>query len=206
MKLSSVITAALGTAVLTQLASSASAFSLSENFGTGNADGYNISTTVGSFNVTRGNVDLIGNNGSYDFYANNGNYIDLNGNTQGTIESSILNFTGDSATLSFDFGANGSGSANILYGGNIIDSISAVGSSTFSSYSKTFTGLTGGGTLSFASTTGVAGGVVLDNIQFDSIDPVATTVPEPSDLLGTAMAFGSVVLLKRKMTKKNIKL
>ncbi len=29
-----------------------------------------------------------------------------------------------------------------------------------------------------------------------------TLVPEPSDLMGTAIAFGSVILLKRKMTKK----
>jgi hypothetical protein len=32
----------------------------------------------------------------------------------------------------------------------------------------------------------------------------ATTVPEPSDLMGTTIAFGSAVLLKRKLTKKNI--
>jgi hypothetical protein len=32
----------------------------------------------------------------------------------------------------------------------------------------------------------------------------AASVPEPSDFVGTAFAFGSVVLLKRKMTKKNL--
>jgi hypothetical protein len=32
----------------------------------------------------------------------------------------------------------------------------------------------------------------------------ATAVPEPSDLMGTAIAVGSVVLLKRKMTKKKL--
>lgn len=36
--------------------------------------------------------------------------------------------------------------------------------------------------------------------------PGATSVPEPSDLVGTAFAFGSVVLLKRKLSKKTVKL
>jgi hypothetical protein len=35
-------------------------------------------------------------------------------------------------------------------------------------------------------------------------DATSTSVPEPSDLVGTAFAFGSVVLLKRKMTKKKL--
>lgn len=37
-------------------------------------------------------------------------------------------------------------------------------------------------------------------------DVAATEVPEPSDLVGTAFAFGSVVLLKRKLSKKTAKL
>jgi hypothetical protein len=32
----------------------------------------------------------------------------------------------------------------------------------------------------------------------------STSVPEPSDFVGTAFAFGSVVLLKRKMSKKKL--
>ena len=35
-------------------------------------------------------------------------------------------------------------------------------------------------------------------------DLAATAVPEPSDIMGTAIAFGSVVLLKRKLTKKTL--
>jgi hypothetical protein len=35
-------------------------------------------------------------------------------------------------------------------------------------------------------------------------DAAAADVPEPSDLMGTAFAFGSVVLLKRKMSKKKL--
>jgi hypothetical protein len=36
-------------------------------------------------------------------------------------------------------------------------------------------------------------------------DSSSTAVPEPSDLIGTAIAFGSVVILKRNLSKKNIK-
>lgn len=32
----------------------------------------------------------------------------------------------------------------------------------------------------------------------------AASVPEPSDMLGTAIAFGSIVMLKRKLTKKTL--
>jgi hypothetical protein len=35
-------------------------------------------------------------------------------------------------------------------------------------------------------------------------DVATTEVPEPSDFVGTAFAFGSVVLLKRKMSKKKL--
>jgi hypothetical protein len=35
-------------------------------------------------------------------------------------------------------------------------------------------------------------------------DAASTSVPEPSDFVGTAFAFGSVVLLKRKMSKKKL--
>jgi hypothetical protein len=35
-------------------------------------------------------------------------------------------------------------------------------------------------------------------------DAITTEVPEPSDFVGTAFAFGSVVLLKRKMSKKKL--
>lgn len=32
----------------------------------------------------------------------------------------------------------------------------------------------------------------------------AASVPEPSDMLGTAIAFGSIVMIKRKLTKKTL--
>jgi hypothetical protein len=45
-------------------------------------------------------------------------------------------------------------------------------------------------------------------VAFDPLrsiaDTASTSVPEPSDFVGTAFAFGSVVLLKRKMSKKKL--
>ena len=74
---------AFGVVALAQFATPASAITLfNETFGTGNPDQFNIGVggTVGSnFKVTAGNVDLIGNNGTFDLYPGNGNYIDLNG-------------------------------------------------------------------------------------------------------------------------------
>jgi hypothetical protein len=52
--------------------------------------------------------------------------------------------------------------------------------------------------LSFRSITGTAGGIVVDNIVLNE----STAVPEPSDLMGTVFALGSVVALKRKFGKK----
>jgi hypothetical protein len=196
------MTAVLGVAVLTPFASSASAFSFNENFGSENPDRYNTTAPVSAFNVTSGNVDLIGNGGGYDFYAGNGNYIDLNGNTSGTITSSnVFTFNpGESATLSFDYGKNGSGSADVFLGSNLIAQLNNPSGSIFTPFSLTFNP-TSDGALSFVSTSGGSGGIVLDNVQFDSF---AAPVPEPSDLMGTAIAFGSVVLLKRKLTKKTL--
>jgi hypothetical protein len=196
---------AIGVAALTQFTSPASAITLiNETFGSGNPDRFNVSSAVGTFAVTSGNIDLIGNGGSFDFYTGNGNYIDLNGNTGGTI-TSTSSFTfnpGESATLSFDYGTNGVGtSADIFFGGNLIGSLlTPSGGSSFTPFNLTFNN-PGSGALSFVSTNAGGGGIVLDNIQLSS-NPAS--VPEPSDMLGTAIAFGSIVMLKRKLTKKTL--
>jgi hypothetical protein len=45
--------------------------------------------------------------------------------------------------------------------------------------------------------------VEIDSATANLAAASATDVPEPSDLLGTVFAFGSVVLIKRRLTKKN---
>lgn len=196
----------LGGATLTQFATPASAAILfNETFGGSASDQYNATGAVGSnFTVTGGNIDLIGEGGGYDFYTGNGKYIDLNGNTGGTITSSIFSFApGETGTVTFNYGTNGPGtSAEVFFGGVSLGTVSAPTGGSFAT--KTFNILNPtSGALSFVGNANTgAGGIVLDNIQFSSND--TTSVPEPSDFVGTAFAFGSVVLLKRKMTKKNL--
>jgi hypothetical protein len=196
-----------GMAAFTQFDSPASAAVLiNENFGSGLPDIYDlpVTGTVGAFTVSSGNIDLVGT--SFNNYPGNGNYIDLNGSIAGTI-TSTSSFTfnpGDSATLSFDYGANGSGGANIFLGTTLIGSISAVYSSGSPLTLQTFNITTPtDGALSFVASTPGNGGIILDNIQFSS-NTTAASVPEPSDMLGTVLAVGSIVMLKRKLTKKTL--
>jgi hypothetical protein len=180
---------------------------LNDNFNTENSG----SGTLGyagfaNWNVSNG-VDLLGN-GSYDIYPSNGLYVDLNGESAGAITSkdSFTFASGETATLSFNYGSNNLGtdgtntSARIFLGGVEIAQLTNPGGSSFATFSQTFSNLTSG-QLTFQAINPGNGGIVLDNIQFSSN---VTEVPEPSDFVGTAFAFGSVVLLKRKMSKKKL--
>jgi hypothetical protein len=174
-----------------------------ENFGSGIGDQYGVTSgTIGGFTVTGGNVDLIGNGGAYDFFPGNGHYLDLNGDTAGTVTttSSFTFNPGESGTLSFDYGSHNAVSADvsIFFGGSQIGTLTAANSSSFSPYTVSFSN-PGSGTLSFVSNSGGFDGVIIDNIQLSSN---TAAVPEPADLMGTAVAFGSVVLLKRNLSKK----
>ena len=145
-----------------------------------------------------GNVDLIGNNGSFDLYPGNGNYIDLNGNTSGTITSvGIFSFAaGDLLNLTYSVGTNGAAKkANVFLGTTqigVIDNI-AVGSSfdtlTYSS-TQDFSGA-----LSFVSTTPGSGGIVLDNIKLDK----TTAVPEPFTIIGTIVGGTAAIRTRKKL-------
>jgi hypothetical protein len=160
---------------------------------------------VGSYlTVTAGDIDVIGP-GFADFYPGNGNYIDLNGGTGGTLTSSTFTFSaGDVVNLSFDYAKNldSAGvnvSADVILNGVTIGQLGNLSTLTPFSFS-TIIGADTTGTLSFVSTNPGTGGVVLDNIKLTSTSTAA--VPEPSDFVGTAIAFGSVVMLKRNFGKK----
>jgi hypothetical protein len=202
MKLRSLMVSAFGVAALAQFATPASAITLlSENFDASKPDQLNIGVgnTVGStFKVTAGNVDLIGSGGSFNFYPSNGSYIDLNGNTSGTI-TSIGSFSfaaGDKLNLSYNYGTNGAGgAANIFLGTTQIGVINnvAVGSSFFSgSYTST---QAFSGALSFVSTTPGSGGIVLDNITLDK----TTAVPEPFTIIGTLIGGTAAIRTRKKL-------
>jgi hypothetical protein len=173
------------------------------------ATGLNLTGGVGSFTATAvatgGGVDVVGPSTFPLSYGGNGygNYLDLNGDNAGQLESSNFTFNvGDVVNLSFDYGQNGGGSADVFLGSTLLTSLVAPGNaSTFTpyTYSDTLTS-SFNGSLRFVATGAGNGGIVLDNIKLTATNTSA--VPEPSDFVGTAIAFGSVVMLKRNFSKK----
>jgi hypothetical protein len=204
MKLRSAFVSALGVTALVQFASPAGAVSLiNENF---NAvpQGLNQTGTVGAFTVTGGNVDVKGT-GFVDLYPGNGNYIDLNGNTGGTLTSTNTSIALNAgSTLSFDFGSNTvpgtPTSANVFFGGVNIGTVNASPSSVFSTFNYTFSS-DAIGALSFVSNNSGPGGVIIDNIMLDT----AAIVPEPSAIPGMLLFAGGMVMLRRKYVAKKAK-
>jgi hypothetical protein len=175
------------------------------------ATGLNLTGGVGSFTATAvatgGGVDVVGPSTFPLSYGGNGygNYLDLNGDNAGQLESSNFTFNvGDVVNLSFDYGQNGGGSADVFLGSSLtpIFSLTAPGaSSTFTPYTYSTTIASSfNGSLRFVATGAGNGGIVLDNIKLTANNTSA--VPEPSDFVGTAIAFGSVVMLKRNFGKK----
>lgn len=200
MKLRSVLAAVLVGAAFTQVATATNAATLiNENFGSNNPDRFNVSTgnIAPAFTVTAGNVDLIGNGGTFDLYPGNGNYIDLNGNTTGEISStSSFNFSGtDTTVLSFDYGSNGTGtSADIFLGATRLLSVLGNASPTLTHINFSIVGPVSGN-LIFSSTNAGPGGIVLDNVVLNSTPATGSTpVPEPSEIVGTLI--GGITILR----------
>ena len=198
MNLRSLLASTVGIAALTQFASPVGAVTLiNENFNAA-TQGVNLTgaLTGSVFSVSAGNVDVIGTN-SFDIYPGNGNYIDLNGSTSGTIVSSNVTLLGTN-TLTFDYGKNVVGSADIFFGGTKIGALTAPsGNTLIPQLPITFNG-TQTGALSFVSTNAGVGGIVLDNIKLDS---VATSVPEPEAFPGLLLFAGGALMLRKKLAK-----
>lgn len=77
--------------------------------------------SITNWNISSGNIDVIGNPGFFDFYPGNGRYLDMDGSAgnAGRIETiTVFNLTPGDYTLSFDQGKNGSSaeSMNISVG------------------------------------------------------------------------------------------
>jgi hypothetical protein len=210
MNLRSVLASTCGVVLLTQFASPAGAVSLvDENFDSATSS-YAPTTTIPSFTVTSGDVDVVGPTGAplsdTVLYGGNGygNYIDLNGSQAGTIKSNTFTFNaGDVVTLSFDYGANGNGrSADISLGSFNFNLTGVDQGSTFQNFTQTFTvGSTFSDALTFASTNLGTGGVVLDNIKLDAV----AAVPEPEAFPGMLLFAGGALMLRRKQLARNTK-
>ncbi len=220
-QLRSIFASTFGVVALAQFAAPAGAVNLlSENFGdpASYSLGLNGGAPVGSkFTVTNGNVDLIGSGGIYDYYPGNGKFVDLNGDTQGTIASTAI-FTfnpGDTGTLSFDYGIKegASNSANVFLGETLLGTVTAppVGfGATIAGAGGAFTNqvfnITSptSGALSFVSVGGGFDGVVIDNIQLTS-SAAATSVPEPAEFPGMLLFAGGALMLRRQLRARAAK-
>ena len=187
----------------------AATFSFSDNFDAENggaaALGY---TSFANWNVSKADVDLIGN-GNADFFPGNGLYVDLNGNAPGglTSKTAYMFNAGDVVNLGFRLAgaADASNPSVTVSLGSLFNEIfTRTPSQPFTEFSTTITvGANTNEFLSFTANGGGASGLLLDSVSLASTAGVsATEVPEPSDLAGTAFAFGAVVLLKRKFGKK----
>jgi hypothetical protein len=132
----------------------------------------------------------------------------LNGITGNYTYRTTFDLTGfleNTATISGNWGTDNSG-VNIFLNGVSIGN------------GSTNPGFNQGGYSTFnilAGSSFVAGINTLDFVVNNIDGPVAlraelsgtadvASVPEPSDMLGTAIAFGSIVMLKRKLTKKTL--
>ncbi len=158
------------------------------------------------FNVSSGNVDVIGTGGLFDFYPGNGNYIDLNGSTAGGITSaSTFAFkAGDVVTLSFNYGANAGTAANprfatVSLGSYLSNQFSEfyTAPGVFKSQSYQFTvGSAGSAQLSFLSNSTVpaANGIIIDNVVLD-----VTSVPEPFTIIGTLVGGTAALRMRKKL-------
>ena len=187
----------------------AATFSFSDNFDAENGGVANLSyTTFANWNVSKADVDLIGN-GNFDFFPGNGLYVDLNGVAPGelTSKTAFAFNAGDVVTLGFRLAGAADASnpsVTVSLGSLFNQTFTRTQSQPFTAFSTTITvGANTNEALTFTANGGTNGGLLLDSVSLASTAGVsATEIPEPSDLAGTAFAVGSVVLLKRKFGKK----
>lgn len=167
--------------------------------------------SITNWNISSGNIDVIGNPGFFEFYPGNGRYLDMDGSTSnaGRIETiTVFNLTPGDYTLSFDQGKNGSSaeSMNISVGSVFTNLFSSPAGSVPALINREFNFTVGAattGTIVFdhlgndnTSNTGDNAGIVVDNVRLVRI---VTTVPEPSALalLLPIMGVFGVAMVRR---------
>jgi hypothetical protein len=114
------------------------------------------------------------------------------------------------ASIFGDWAGDNTGVSILLNGSatGIVANAGSVGFSGFTAFNidSTANFVAGINTLSFTINNGGSSDnpAGLRVAMTGTADAAITEVPEPSDFVGTAFAFGSVVLLKRKMSKKKL--
>jgi hypothetical protein len=193
-------------AVLTMLlvcaGSSSAALIFSDNFDAENL-GVGVLNYAGFANwtVTTGSVDLIGN-GYWDLQPGNGLYLDMDGSTgaAGTIMSVALNLNPGQYVLSFSAAGNqrtlDMDTMTVSLGSLFSAPGGLLGSAPFATYSTPVITV-GAPTVASISFAGVGNdnvGLLLDNVELNSID----VIPAPGAILLGSIGAGLVGWLRRR--------
>jgi hypothetical protein len=163
------------------------------NYGPVNSDpNYGGTSFDNAWQITTGNVDLVQQLGGWPASpVSSPYYLDLNGNTPGTIEQSFATVIGQQYSLSFWYSNNAAGSPNpdraTVTVAALSDTIEHYGALStnlnWTYYSNTFTATNALTTLSFAQVDNCCnGGILLDSIN-------VSAVPEPATWTMMIMGF-----------------
>ncbi|WP_295618424.1 PEP-CTERM sorting domain-containing protein [Chamaesiphon sp. GL140_3_metabinner_50] len=139
---------------------------------------------------------------------NNDGLQDIAGTYTYSTSFNLSGLVASTASIQGKWNTDNSGLKLILNGVDVAATNSGFGTG-FSTFSLTSGFNSGNNTLAFVVNNAPNGDPINPTalrVEFTSatadLQPTGTEVPEPSDLAGTAFAFGSVVLLKRKFGKK----
>jgi hypothetical protein len=161
-------------------------FGFYTNYGPPNGDPHYGGTSFDSaWNITSGNVDLVYQAGGWPANPDTQpNYLDLNGNTAGTILQTFNTTAGQKYSLTFVYSNNAGAApdpdrANVLVDGNTLATIQHYGATTsdlnWTSFSQTFIASGAQTTLSFAQIDNCCnGGILLDSVNVSAIPEPAT--------------------------------
>ena len=161
-------------------------FDFYTNYGPANSDPhYGGLSFNDAWKITGGNVDLVYQSGGWPATPDSQpNYLDLNGNTAGTIAQTFNTKIGQTYTVNFVYSNNPGGAPNpdraeVKIDGSVLDTIQHYGATSsdlnWKTFSETFvaTGLTT--TLSFAQIDNCCnGGILLDSVNVSAVPEPAT--------------------------------
>ncbi len=162
---------------------------------------------TGFANFNAGNIDLIGN-GYFDTIPGNGLYVDLSGNSSGSITSKTdYTLAPGAYELQFDLGNPGRGGYNVAANSTTV-TLGTVYSQTFqlpvadafTTFTEDFTVSSAAtGYLSFAENNPTPTGDYLDNVQLSKLN---APVPEASTTVSLGLlltlGLGGVTLARKK--------
>jgi hypothetical protein len=159
----------------------------------------------GAWHITAGNVDLVHQAGGWPAPpVSSPNYLDLNGNTAGTIQQSFTTIVGQNYNLSFYFSNNPGGSPHpatasvdvSLFSGNVQHDHATTSDLGWLFYTHNFTANSTSTTLQFAELDNCCnGGILLDSVS-------VSAVPEPSTWAMIVLGFAGVGFLAYRRNGK----